>query len=313
MFEALQIPRDWAPRCIESSEISGGLTNEAATMIGLPAGLPVVGGAGDQAAQAIGTGLVAAGLVSATLGTSGVVFAPTARPVIEPQGRLHAFCHAAPGMWHVMGVMLAAGGSLRWLRDRLCQPEIEEAKRLGVDPYEVMTRDAATVPPGAEGLLFLPYLSGERTPHPDPHARGCFVGLTMRHTKAHLTRAVLEGVTFGLRDCLALVQAQGIQPTEVRASGGGARSALWRQIMADVFGLPVATVSSTEGAAFGAALLAGVGVGVWRDVAAACAQTIKVTDRVTPREENLERYARLYRLYRELYPALKPTFDELSS
>ena len=311
MFAALQIPLAWAPRCTESTEISGRLTNEAAATLGLPTGIPVVSGGGDQAAQAVGTGLATEGLVSATLGTSGVVFAPTARPLIEPQGRLHAFCHAVPGMWHVMGVMLAAGGSLRWHRDHLCRAEIEEAARLGIDPYELMTRAAAPIPPGSDGLVFLPYLSGERTPHPDPHARGCFIGLTLRHTKAHLTRAVLEGVAFGLRDCLALIQAQGIRPIEVRASGGGARSSLWRQILADVFDLPVLTVSSTEGAAYGAALLAGVGTGIWSDAVTACAKTIRVEEKVQPQAENAAIYKKQYQIFRQLYGALKPTFDAL--
>jgi xylulokinase len=312
MFAALDIPEAWAPRCAESPEISGRVSPKAAASTGLAAGTPVVGGGGDQAAQAIGAGLACEGLASATLGTSGVVFAPTAQPAIDPQGRLHAFCHAVPGLWHVMGVMLAAGGSLRWLRDCLGDAEKAEAARRGVDPYEVLTEQAATAPPGCEGLLFLPYLSGERTPHPDPHARGAFIGLTLRHGKPHLVRAVLEGVAFGLRDGLELIRAQGIAPREIRASGGGARSPLWRSILADVFLAPIVTLNVAEGAAYGAALLAGVGAGVFPSVAAACEQTVRAVAVAAPDPSRAASYDRLWRVYRALYPALKPTFDNLA-
>jgi xylulokinase len=312
MFAALDMPANWAPACFESPEVSGCVSAEAAASTGLHAGTPVVGGGGDQAAQAIGSGLAREGLASATIGTSGVVFAPTVAPLVDAQGRLHAFCHAVPGRWHVMGVMLAAGGALRWFRDALCEAAKAAAAARGVDPYDVMMKQAAEAPAGCEGLLFLPYLSGERTPHPDPQARGAFVGLTLRHGRPHLTRAVLEGVAFGLRDSLELLRAMGRRPDEVRASGGGARSPLWRSILADVFGARVVTVNVAEGAAYGAALLAGVGTGVFPSVEAACERTIRVTDAIEPDAARVRLYERLHERYRGLYPALRETFGALS-
>lgn len=313
MFAALELPRSWAPACSESTEISGRVSQEAASATGLPAGLPVVGGGGDQAAQAIGVGLVEQGQVAVTIGTSGVVFAPTEQPFIEPEGRLHSFCHAIPGQWHVMGVMLAAGGSLQWYRDTLCQTEMDEAQLRVVDAYSLMMADADTAPAGCEGLLFLPYLSGERTPHPDPNARGVFFGLTLRHRKAHLTRAVVEGISFGLLDCLELVRTIGVEPDQIRASGGGARSSFWRQILADMFNTSVTTVNATEGAAFGAALLAGVGAKVYIDVPTACARTIQVTATSEPELEKVEIYIKYYTVYRQLYDSLKSDFSKLAT
>ena len=311
MFDALDIPRAWAPDCVESPEVCGRVTVQAAGQTGLAPGTPVVGGGGDQAAQAIGTGLVTEGKIAATLGTSGVVFAPTQSPRIDPAGRLHAFCHAVPGMWHVMGVMLAAGGSLRWFRDELGNVERSAAGLLDVEPYDLIASQAARAPAGCEGLVFLPYLSGERTPHPDPNARGAFVGLTLRHGKRHLARAVLEGVAYGLRDSLTLVRELGTSPESLRVSGGGARSELWRQILADVFDLDVATVNLSEGAALGAALLAGVGAKVFTDVEQACDRIIRETSRLRPDPDNRETYDKGYTVYRNLYPALKPTFDAM--
>jgi xylulokinase len=255
-------------------------------------------GGGDQAAGAVGTGAVVEGVVSLSLGTSGVVFAATDTPAIEPDGRLHAFCHAVPGKWHLMGVMLSAAGSLRWFRDTLAPGE----------SFDAVVEPAGAVEPGSEGLFFLPYLTGERTPHPDPLARGAFVGLTVRHTRPHLARAVLEGVAFGLRDSFELMKGAGLGSVEqVRISGGGARSPLWRQILADVFGAELVTVNSTEGAAQGAALLAAVGAGAFPSVEVACAETIRITGRTAPGHHQAT-YDRLYPLYRELYPALRPTF-----
>jgi xylulokinase len=271
----------------------------------------VVGGGGDQAAQAVGSGIINEGTVSVTLGTSGVVFAASDSYRIEPEGRLHAFCHAVPGKWHLMGVMLSAAGSFRWYRDTLGQTEIARANREERDAYELLTESAATVEPGCEGLLFLPYLSGERTPHPDPNARGAFVGLTLRHDKAHLTRAVLEGVTYGLRDSLELMRNLGVGIDQVRASGGGARSALWRQILADVFNTEIVTLNVTQGAAYGAALLAGVGVGVYPDVHSACEQVISMTGRTGP-GPSAAVYADYYPRYRALYPALAGEFAAIS-
>jgi len=251
----------------------------------------------------VGVGAIRPGVVALTLGTSGVVFAATETPLIEAQGRLHAFCHAVPGRWHLMGVMLSAAGSLQWYRDAL-YPNVS---------FQELVNEAAEVAPGSDGLLFLPYLCGERTPHPDPLARGSWVGLTTRHTRAHLTRAVLEGVAFGFKDMFSLMQDVGLgEIDEVRVSGGGAKSNLWRQILADVLESELVTVNTTEGAAYGAALLAGVAAGVWPNVDRACAQTIRVSDRVTPSETNTARYAEMYRQYQSLYPALRTVSHSLS-
>jgi xylulokinase len=312
MLNALDIPREWLPVCTESDVVSGRISSSAAKATGLKEGTPVVGGGGDQAAQAVGSGIVQAGVISVTSGTSGVVFAHSDHYAAEPQGRLHAFCHAVPGKWHYMGVMLSAGGSFRWLRDAIGDVEKTAAQLIGIDPYELLTQEAALAPVGSKGLLFLPYLTGERTPHPDPQARGAFVGLTLRHGKAHLIRAVLEGVSFGLRDSLELIKGLGVPINQVRASGGGARSAVWRQIQADVFGAELVLVNVTEGAAFGAALLAGVGAGTFNSVDEAVTATIKVSDRTAPLPENAATYERLYPSYRALYPALKDAFHSLS-
>lgn len=311
MLRTLDIPRAWLPEVTESPVVSASISADAARATGLLEGTPVVGGGGDQAAGAVGTGITREGVVSATLGTSGVVFAQSDEYRVEPQGRLHAFCHAVPGKWHMMGVMLSAGGSFRWYRDACGAHEKEIAARTGRDVYDVLTQEAAQAPAGCEGLLFLPYLTGERTPYPDPNARGAFVGLTVRHTGAHLTRAVLEGVSYGLRDSLELMRALGIPTTQVRASGGGARSAVWRQILADVFDAEIATVNIAEGAAYGAALLAGVGAGVYRDVAGACEAVIKITSTTAPGDARGV-YASYYPRYRALYPALKPEFEALA-
>ncbi|MGH7427480.1 MAG: xylulokinase, partial [Candidatus Methylomirabilaceae bacterium] len=308
MLERLEIPPQWLPRAVESPQPTGAVASQAAEVTGLPAGTPVVGGAGDQAAQAVGTGIVQPGLVSATIGTSGVVFAPVDQPEVDALGRLHTFCHAVPTRWHVMGVMLSAGGSLRWLRDVMGRTTWEGFP----DPYDGMGTEAAATPAGAEGLLFLPYLTGERTPHADPFARGAFVGLTVRHGRGHLIRAVMEGVAFGLRDALEILRDLGIPVTQVRASGGGARSALWRQILADVFATDVVTVTAADGAAYGAALLAGVGAGVFASVEAACETTIGTGDHTAPHPERAALYERLYRVYRDLYPSLKASMHTLS-
>ena len=310
MLEAAGVSRGWLPEVSESVEVSSGVSPEAAGETGLVAGVPVVGGAGDQAAQAVGTGIVEEGVVSVTLGTSGVVFAASDCYRVEPQGKLHAFCHAVPGMWHLMGVMLSAGGSLRWYRDTLGQGECIRARTEGRDPYDLLIESAAEVEAGCEGLLFLPYLTGERTPHADPDARGVFFGLSPRHTKAHLTRAVLEGVAYGLRDSLELIGSMGLHIGQLRASGGGARSAVWLQILADVFARPIATVKVTEGAAYGAALLAGVGAGVFPSVAEATRATVQVAQQTHPGPQ-ADVYARNYPRYRSLYSALAGEFGKL--
>jgi xylulokinase len=298
VVRALGIDPAWLPPTFEGTAITGRLTPEAAEATGLRTGTPVVGGGGDQAAAAVGTGTVVEGIVSLSLGTSGVVFASADRPIVEPEGRLHAFCHAVPGTWHLMGVMLSAAGSLRWYRDTLA-PEVE---------FDALVKPAGEVPPGSDGLLFLPYLTGERTPYPDPLARGAFVGLTVRHTRAHLTRSVLEGVAFGLRDSFELMKEAGLAAiTQVRITGGGARSALWRQILADVLNSELITVNTVEGAAYGAALLAATGTGTFADVPSACAAVIHATGSTVPGPAT-EDYEAAYPLYRALYPALRETF-----
>ncbi len=302
VLEALEIDPAWLPPTFEGPEVTGTISPQAAEETGLKADTPVMAGGGDQSAQAVGVGAVEPGIVALTLGTSGVVFASTQEPFIEPEGRLHSFCHAVPGRWHLMGVMLSAGGSLRWYRDTVAT---------GLD-FDTLLAPAAAVPPGSEGLLYLPYLTGERTPYPDPLARGAFVGLTVRHTQAHMTRAVLEGVAFGLRDSFELMKAVGLaEITQVRASGGGARSPLWRQILADVLGVELVTVNTTEGAAYGAALLAATGAGAFPDVPTACAEVVTVTGRTTPGPAS-RFYEEMYPLYRALYPALRPTFNAIA-
>jgi xylulokinase len=303
VLNALEMPASWLPPTFEGPEVTGVVSAAAAVETGLAAGTPVVGGGGDQAAQAVGVGAVEPGIVALTLGTSGVVFATTPSALIEPEGRLHAFCHAVPGRWHFMGVMLSAAGSLQWYRDNLAP---------GV-PFDDLTAEAVGVPPGSEGLLFLPYLTGERTPHPDPLARGAWVGLTIRHSRPHLTRSVLEGVAFGIKDSFTLIQGAGLGGIEqVRVSGGGAKSGLWRQIMADVLGAELVTVNTTEGAAYGAALLAAVGAGLHKTVDEACQATIQITGRTRPGPAAAA-YADLYPLYRALYPALQDQFRAISN
>lgn len=302
VLAALDIPAAWLPPTFEGPAITGRVSREAAAVTGLVEGTPVVAGGGDQAAQAVGVGAVEPGIIALTLGTSGVVFATTPTALIEPEGRLHAFCHAVPGRWHFMGVMLSAAGSLQWYRDTL-------APDMG---FDALIAEAEAAPPGSEGLLFLPYLTGERTPYPDPLARGAWVGLTIRHTRGHLTRAVLEGVAFGIKDSFTLIESAGLGAIrQVRISGGGARSALWRQIMADVLGVELVTVNTTEGAAYGAALLAAVGAGLYASVDEACAAAIRITGQTLP-SPHAETYRAWYPRYRALYPALAGEFAAIA-
>ncbi len=312
VLSALQIDPALLPPCYESPEVTGKVNQDTAAKTGLREGTPVVGGGGDQAAGAVGNGIVETGIISASLGTSGVMFAFSNHPSVDNEARLHTFCHAVPGKWHVMGVMLSAGGSFRWLRDSIGLSEVNRGREEGVDPYELLTAEAETAAPGCEGLIFLPYLMGERTPYADPNAKGVFFGLSLRHRRAELIRSVMEGVTYGMRDSLELVQNLGIKVTQIRASGGGARSKLWRQIQADVYNKPIARINVDEGPAFGVALLAGVGTGVYRTVAEACEKTIKVTETLKPNPERVKTYDKFYRLYRSLYPTLKKKFDEIS-
>lgn len=312
MLDAIGIPKDWMPRVYESPEITGRITPEAASLTGLKEGTPVVGGGGDQAAGAVGNGVVESGIISSTVGTSGVVFAFADEPVVDPSLRVHTFCHAVPGKWHVMGVMLSAGGSLRWYRDTFASAETCVAKALGRDPYDVMIDEAATVPPGSEGLIFLPYLSGERTPYADPHARGVFFGITLRSSRGHFVRAVLEGVAYGLRDSFAILDEMQVPITQVRASGGGARSELWRQIQADVTGHDHVTINIDEGPALGVALLAGVGTGIYPSVEEACKSVIRIVSTTKANKSNKVIYDKYYEVYRSLYQSLKDEFPKLS-
>lgn len=300
MLEISRIDEGLLPKVFESPEISGRVNEEGARLAGLKDGTPVVAGAGDQAAGAVGMGIVRPGAVSATIGTSGVVFAATSAPVLEPKGRIHTFCHAIPNRWHVMGVTQGAGLSLRWFRD-----QFGAGKDDGRDPYERLAEEAAKTKPGADGLLWAPYLMGERTPHLDPNARGALVGITAQHTRAHVIRAILEGVAFSLRDTLTLFREIGVPIESIRLSGGGARSALWQQIQADIYGMPVELIEADEGAAYGAALLAGVGTGNWPTVEAACETAVRVAKRVQPNERTAQRMDLQYLEYRKLYPALK--------
>ncbi len=301
VLDALRIEPAWMPPTWEGPEITGAVTAAAAAATGLRAGTPVVAGGGDQSANAVGVGAVTVGTMALSLGTSGVVFATTDRPLYEPHGRVHAFCHAVPGRWHLMSVMLSAGGSLRWFRDAIV-PGVE---------FGHLVDAAAEVPVGSGGLLFLPYLSGERSPHPDPLARGAFVGLTLTHDLRHLTRAVLEGVAFGLRDGLELMIEAGTPvPDQIRASGGGTESPLWRQILADVLGAEIATVSTSEGAAYGAGVLAAVGAGWYPSVEAASAALVTATPVASPGPDT-EAYRDAHAIYRVLYPALAPTFHRM--
>jgi len=302
MLHELNIPASWLPPTHEGTEQTGAIVDQASSVTGLRTGVPVYAGGGDQSAQAVGVGVTNTDKIAITLGTSGVVFAPSDRYTFEPEGRLHAFCHAVPGRWHLMGVMLSAAGSLQWYRDAFA-PETS---------YDDLITEAENSPPGAEGLIFLPYLTGERTPYPDPHARGAFIGLTTRHTRAHLTRAVLEGVAFGLHDSFRLIEEAGIRPKSIVISGGGARSKFWRQIISDVLNAKIRTVNSEEGAAFGAALLSAVGVGEYSSVSDACEQTIRVSEETQP-GENATAYESIYPHYWALYPLLADQFAQLAA
>ncbi len=302
LLSTLGISKEWMPKTFEGPEITGYISSQAAAETGLRIGTPVVAGGGDQAAQAVGVGVVEAGIIALTLGTSGVVFASTPSPFIEPEGRLHAFCHALPDHWHLMGVMLSAAGSLAWHRDTVA-PNLS---------FDQLVQEAGEIQAGSDGLFFLPYLTGERTPHPDPYARAAWIGLTIRHSKAHMTRAVLEGVGYGLKDSFELIRSAGLGSIkQVRISGGGAKSRLWRKILASILAVELVTVNTTEGAAYGAALLAGVGAGIWPDVTTACQETVVITGRDLPDESQIDTYAKSFKIYQSLYPTLKPVFDSL--
>ena len=291
----LGVDRGILPRVYESSEVTGAVTEQAARDTGLDPGTPVVGGGGDQACSAVGNGIVEAGVVSCTLGTSGVVFAHSEQPHYDPAGRVHTFCSAVKGKWHVMGVTQGAGLSLQWFRNQLAP---------GAD-YDALTAEAATAPAGSQGLYWLPYLMGERTPHLDAAARGAWIGLTAKHTRADLIRSLLEGVSYSQKDCLDIIAGMGVAIHSVRVSGGGARSGFWRQMLADVFAKPVVSLATQEGSAYGAALLALVGTGVYASVPEVCQATIREVDSVSPRPAESQSYATWHRVYQSLYPALQ--------
>lgn len=313
VLNKLEIDPSLLARVYESPEITGRVTAQAAALTGLDEGTIVVGGAGDNAAAAVGTGVVADGSAFATIGTSGVVYAHTSALSIDPKGRVHTFCCAVPGAWHVMGVTLAAGQSLKWFRDQFCTQEIEEAARRGVDPYYLLDQQAEKVPIGSNRLVYLPYLMGERTPLLDPDARGVFFGLSGMHTRYDLLRAVMEGVTFSLRDCAEILGEMGVSSTHILACGGGGTSPLWRQMLADVLSCPVATTKSKEGPALGAAILAGVGAGIYQNVEEGCREVIGVNPSQPPIEENSLAYAKYYDIYRSLYPALRTQYQSLAA
>lgn len=322
ILQAIDLRREWLPCVYEGPQVTGQLRSEIAAELGLNAGLPVIAGGGDNAAAAVGTGIIRDGAISASIGTSGVLFAHSDALRLDPQGRLHAFCHSVPGAYHLMAVTLSAGGSFQWLRNQLRilsfglpisdQNNPQSTIHNPQWDHNQLVALADQTPPGAEGLIFLPYLSGERTPHRDPLARGAFVGLTVRHTLGHLIRSVMEGVVFSLRDGLTIMQELGLDVGEVRAIGGGARSASWRQMQADILHRPITTMRAEEGPAFGAALLAGVGSGVYDDVQTAVAAAVRTDDTIEPRSDHMRRYDELYDVYRSLYGALKPSFDRLA-
>lgn len=294
LLDRMGLPQRMLPEVLESETVAGRLTARASEETGLKVGTPVVAGGGDQPVAAIGNGVIEPGTLLVTIGTGGQVFTPLSAPRHDPQLRTHTFCHAVPERWFIMGAMLSAGLSLRWFRDQVAQR-----------PYGELSEQAARIPAGSEGLLFLPYLVGERTPHMDPYARGAFLGLTLRHGVAHMARAIMEGVAFALRDALEIFGELGIEVDRVIASGGGARSSVWRQILADVFNVPIVATTVEEQAAVGAALLAGVGVGVYGGYAEACGRVVRYGDEIFPRPDHVDRYAQLYEVFTGLYPKLK--------
>jgi xylulokinase len=298
---------------VESHEVTGKLTREVADSLGLTTSCVVVGGAGDCAAGAVGNGIVTTGCASTSIGTSGVVFIHSDEVKIDPAGRVHTFCHAVDGKWHMMGVNLSAGGGLQWFRNALCQSLKQFCGVEGLEVYDIIGHEAAAVPPGSQGLFFLPYLSGERTPHADPNARACFIGLTRAHARGHMARAVMEGVTYNLRESLEIFRELKVPITEIRASGGGAKSALWRQIQADIFGQSVVTLNAEEGPAYGVALLAAVGAGAFRTIQEACQATIRVVSETKANPSAKQRYDRGFAVYRSFYPALKNVFREIAA
>jgi len=312
MLSIFQIDRGLLPAVLESPQVAGVLSRQAARATHLPAGIPVVAGAGDQPAGAVGNGVVRDGLTSATMGTSGVVYVHSKKYVTDPKGRVQTFCSAVPGEYCMFGCVLAAGGSFQWLRNALGGAEIDQAKRRGVDPYELLTAQAARAPAGCEGLFWLPYLTGERTPHADPHARAGWIGIHSRTSRDELVRSVMEGATFAMNDAVTILRGRGLKIRQIRLSGGGARSAFWRQLQADIYGTTCVTTTAEEGPAFGAALLAAVGAGEYSSVAQACGAGIAVRKTIRPDGKSKKLYAKFFRQYDRLYPALREEFARIA-
>ncbi len=309
VMQALELNPSLLPPIVAADAVSGHITDDVAVLTGLAAGIPVAGGGADNACGAVGNGVVVPGLALISIGTSGVVLAHATTPKVDISGpvpRVHTFNHVVPNAWYLMGVTQGAGLSLRWVRDNIGLPERALERWTGEDAYELLAKEAIKAVPGSDGLLFLPYLQGERTPHLDPYARGGWIGLTARHDRRHLIRSVFEGVAFSLKDCFTILQEQGLAIEQVRATGGGAKSVLWRQIIADVLGVELVTTNATEGPAFGAALLAGVASGVYPSVQAACEQMVRIVERTQPRKEYERVYSAGYETYKALYPALRP-------
>ena len=313
MLEKLDIDKVLLAKVYESVEITGYITEEAAKLTGLKAGTPVVGGAGDNAAAAVGTGIVSDGKAFTTIGTSGVVFAHTSTVQIDPKGRVHTFCCAVPGCWHIMGVTQAAGLSLKWLRDNFCREEMLEAEKQGISEYYLMDKEAEQISIGSDKLIYLPYLMGERTPHLDPDIRGMFFGLSAIHTKSHFIRAVMEGVAFSLRDCKNIISEMGTDISDMMACGGGGTSPLWRSMLADLYSCPVKTVSCKEGPALGVAILAFVGTGVYNTVEEACEVMIKTDKTQIPDSERSAEYEKFYQIYTKLYDSVTHNCKELAN
>ena len=312
ILEKLEIKKEWLGQVYESCENTGTVTKAASVLTGLAQGTIVAGGAGDQAAGAVGNGIVKEGIISSTIGTSGVVFAHMDDIEIDMKGRVHTFCHAVPGCWHVMGVTQGAGLSLKWFRDNFCIEEMRTADLMDTDPYILMDKEAENIPAGSEGVIYLPYLMGERTPHLDPNAKAVFFGISAAHTKAHMVRAVLEGVVYSLRDCIEIIRGMGINAAQVRASGGGGKSPLWRQMQADMFKTEICTINSSEGPALGVAILAGVASGVYSDVVSACDDIIRVKHTQLPDEKSMMVYDKYYKIYQNLYSHLEKDYKDLA-
>jgi xylulokinase len=315
LLAKLDLDASLLPECYESEEVTGTLTAETAKLLGLTTNCKVVGGAGDCAAGAVGNGIVKPGLLNTSIGTSGVVFVHSDQPQFDPQGRLHTFCHAVRGKWHMMGVTLAAGGSLQWFQDAFYSTPTKDGGKNGARkatvPFSTLAAEAAATPTGAEGLQFLPYLAGERTPHLDPNARGALIGLTLAHTRGHVVRAIMEGVTYSLRDSLAIIEGLGVPVKHIRTSGGGSKNPFWRQMQADVFGKPVSAMAADEGAAYGVALLATVGAGHYKTVAEACEATVQTADAVKSDANAKKQYDKSFPIFQGLYAALRDQFPKL--